>query len=650
MTHPTIALHRAGRARAEIGGELGAARAAGATWVVLTEVGHADNAVLRDALAQARRLGLEPLVELNGEAWADRGLLTELVALGLRAISVSAGAPGASRVMVASADLDHLRVELHVEGTSSELEEQVLSAGASRALVHLHGGGASAAWIAWRAATRAQVELRVHDLQTAPGVPTPASCPPVPIDRNLLQVLRSGARPPALAAGTTLEGSDLPGAIELATGADNLARLLGATGAPVRELPPCLGGRGGAGGSRRCSACVCGGAPEGPFEPALPAPSVPLPDAPSVHVLIPPLPDAVLVHATLPGLAAELAALGARVTLQSAWHQPFNPHGPTPGVHRPLPVDDTAVRAHAERSLGAFVKGLDLSGADAIVAPGWLWGEVALRHKTTPPRARIVLADLHMLEGVERWKKRWLGAGVRSLGSQWWPDERVVVHSCFAAYARLYWYASVPLRQVAWRPYPTSAAHLPAGPDPLCAGHVFAGGSHLRDHATLVAAVSGEGRPIRVVAPRRPARELPSRMRFEGQLPLPDFYEALRTSRYVIVSLHHHVDRAAGLSVVALARAAGRPVLATATPGTLDHVRHGRDGLVVPAGDVPALAAAIARLDADDDLVEHLAEGSLAHGRRQDVSTWAAEILEGSPLPAPDALHEDGPFGPWATR
>lgn len=58
-----------------------------------------------------------------------------------------------------------------------------------------------------------------------------------------------------------------------------------------------------------------------------------------------------------------------------------------------------------------------------------------------------------------------------------------------------------------------------------------------------------------------------------------------------------------GLPLVALeAAAAGRPVVATAVDGTPEAVGDGDNGLLVPAGDATALAAALARLAADPAL------------------------------------------------
>jgi len=73
-----------------------------------------------------------------------------------------------------------------------------------------------------------------------------------------------------------------------------------------------------------------------------------------------------------------------------------------------------------------------------------------------------------------------------------------------------------------------------------------------------------------------------------------------------------------GLGVSLLqAASAGVPILASAAGGIPEAVRDGVNGILVPPGDVAALAAALGRLVADPDLRRRLGEGGRALMRRE---------------------------------
>lgn len=72
--------------------------------------------------------------------------------------------------------------------------------------------------------------------------------------------------------------------------------------------------------------------------------------------------------------------------------------------------------------------------------------------------------------------------------------------------------------------------------------------------------------------------------------------------------------------VLAEAMAAGLPIVASDIPGYRDVARHGQEAVLVPPGDAPALAAAVARVLGDPELARSLgAHGSL---RARDFD-WA---------------------------
>jgi hypothetical protein len=72
-----------------------------------------------------------------------------------------------------------------------------------------------------------------------------------------------------------------------------------------------------------------------------------------------------------------------------------------------------------------------------------------------------------------------------------------------------------------------------------------------------------------------------------------------------------------------------RPVVATAALGHTESITDGVTGLLVPAEDVPAMAAAIARLIDEPDLAETLARTARREAiRRFSVDRYRAEIVE----------------------
>jgi glycosyltransferase involved in cell wall biosynthesis len=66
-----------------------------------------------------------------------------------------------------------------------------------------------------------------------------------------------------------------------------------------------------------------------------------------------------------------------------------------------------------------------------------------------------------------------------------------------------------------------------------------------------------------------------------------------------------------GMPLVLLqAMACGLPVLATKVPGSVDLVHPGRNGLLAPAKDVPALAEALTSLLANQSLCDQMGKSS----------------------------------------
>ncbi|WP_375426349.1 glycosyltransferase family 4 protein [uncultured Friedmanniella sp.] len=82
-------------------------------------------------------------------------------------------------------------------------------------------------------------------------------------------------------------------------------------------------------------------------------------------------------------------------------------------------------------------------------------------------------------------------------------------------------------------------------------------------------------------------------------------------------------------NAVVEAQLAGRPVVAAASLGHLESVTDGETGLLVPAGDAAAMAAAMERLVADPELARRLADRARREAeRRFSVARYRREIVE----------------------
>jgi glycosyltransferase involved in cell wall biosynthesis len=110
------------------------------------------------------------------------------------------------------------------------------------------------------------------------------------------------------------------------------------------------------------------------------------------------------------------------------------------------------------------------------------------------------------------------------------------------------------------------------------------------------------------------ARPLDGRARFLGAQPREAVFELLRAADAMLLSSDWE---SFGL-VVAEALAVGTPVLAATAGGVGEVLEDGRNGLLVPAGDVDALGDAIGRFFADEELRERLRGAAADSVRRLD--------------------------------
>jgi glycosyltransferase involved in cell wall biosynthesis len=128
--------------------------------------------------------------------------------------------------------------------------------------------------------------------------------------------------------------------------------------------------------------------------------------------------------------------------------------------------------------------------------------------------------------------------------------------------------------------------------------------------------VVGEGSERPALESQAAALGLSDRVKFHGFVSDAELASHLEAADCLVLpAVTDAKGDVEGLGVVLLeAMSFGRPVIASAAGGIVDVVRSGETGLLVPPGDVAALASAIARFAADPGEVERM--GAEA---RQDV-------------------------------
>jgi len=423
-----------------------------------------------------------------------------------------------------------------------------------------------------------------------------------------------------------------------------------------------------------------GGAPELDAFPASPLKSAlrplphwrPLSQAPRILILSSEGEDPIFYASTLPGLADALRQRGATVELVSPWLSVWDakslPRMPDDvryqrrwedlmaqlcpdnakeqGLATPLLTEahrrlesrelfrDPYVPAwKGTTGVEAWIGEHGLGGFDLVIASDYPTAVVALAAGSLERNARLVALDFHMLKDMNAALGAWLPASQRAAAGGWWPSEQLTIDSGFPGYVRLYRNYGVPLDRLAWRPYSLYPGHFPFGPDVGACQVIMSGGNHQRDHATLLAAtacLTSDVHPL-LLYDQGERFEGNAHLLHEGEVRLLSFYHAISHSRFVVLPLKEDATKAAGITVLAMALMAGRPVVATGITAIRDYMHHGREGLLVPPGDAKALAEAITRLDTDKELLSTMAAHARDAGRRLSTESWAEQIIAGDP-------------------
>jgi glycosyltransferase involved in cell wall biosynthesis len=337
----------------------------------------------------------------------------------------------------------------------------------------------------------------------------------------------------------------------------------------------------------------------------------------SVSLLLPALAESfdVVVAAHGPGPLAE-AARQAGVSFVQLRHvrRPIHPWYDLLGLVELLRlcrrVRPDIVHAHSSKAgaLGRLAATLARVPVRVFTAHGWAfsayggmrgrfyaWLERRLRRLTT---SFVCVADA----------VRELGLSARACD----PARTVVIYNAVDATS------FVPLRPPAGTPRVISVGRFafPKDFETLTAALARIG---LDYQAALV----GDGPELQRVKAELAARGLLSRVELLGAR--QDVHDLLATSDVFVLS-----SRSEGFPVSILeAMAAGLPVVASNVGGVAEAVVDGETGLLVPAGDAPALADAIERLLADPGLRRRLGARGRERARRCfDIKGFRAAHLE----------------------
>ena len=140
-------------------------------------------------------------------------------------------------------------------------------------------------------------------------------------------------------------------------------------------------------------------------------------------------------------------------------------------------------------------------------------------------------------------------------------------------------------------------------------GFVLSAGRTLRDYETLLKRAPRINAPITIIAGGKGLlpTPLPQNVTLLREVSREQYLDHLRRCALVAIPLLPS-SRATGQVVLLEAMAYGKPVVATRSPGTADHIEHGRNGLLVEPGDGEALAREINRLLGDRDLARRIGQ------------------------------------------
>lgn len=176
--------------------------------------------------------------------------------------------------------------------------------------------------------------------------------------------------------------------------------------------------------------------------------------------------------------------------------------------------------------------------------------------------------------------------------------------------------------------------HLQRAPIEILSGEnssdpfIVAMGSANRDYGTLISAVREVDIKCKIVASSRTidATNLPPNVEVINGLTASECHLLAQQARVNVIPLAD-VETASGQVTIVEAMRMGRPIVVTEGVGSVDYIKDGFDGLLVPPQDAPALKRQIERLWNSEELRTRLSQNSMETAKSKFSDEVAAASL-----------------------
>lgn len=143
--------------------------------------------------------------------------------------------------------------------------------------------------------------------------------------------------------------------------------------------------------------------------------------------------------------------------------------------------------------------------------------------------------------------------------------------------------------------------------------YVLSAGRTGRDYLTLIEAVKDLNLRLIIVSDRDSLKDvsIPQNVEVLYDAPYSKYIELLSHCKFVVVPLKKLV-KSTGQVVILEAMGLGKPVITTRTTGTVDYIKHGSNGILVPPEDPETLKMEIVKLSNNKELSRSIANKALA--------------------------------------